>query len=329
MPQPEIPAEAPPSYQDATGSSSSSRPAATSKNPSSATAGKSHLSVPGGEDHDDDGIPSSYRRSMEDENRPLPKGWVRSFDPTNHHQFFVDTTKDPPRSVWVHPYDDEEYLSSLSSDDRERIEQESMNRGHPPSKADIMAAHTDDEDEGHPPIGELPPRPDKGKGKDGRSFGRKFKDKVTGSTHEEREADRKRRAEEERKLYQQHLAFRRAMGEAARTGKPQLVGKDSDGKDIYVEPPAPPSGPYGYGGGGYPGNGYGRGGYGVDPYRGGVYSTPDARYIRPPNPYSRPQGYGYGGGYGLPLGIGGGLLGGLLIGDALGGFGGGFGGGGL
>jgi len=57
----------------------------------------------------------------------------------------------------------------------------------------------------------------------------------------------------------------------------------------------------------------------------GVYTTPNARYIRPSNPYSRPYGSGYGGGYGLPLGLGlgGGLMGGMLLGDmAMGGFGG-------
>jgi hypothetical protein len=178
----------------------------------------------------------------------------------------------------------------------------------------MIASHTDDEDDHHQPSsstsapGELPPRPG-GKGKE-RSFGRKFKDKLTGTSHEEREQERKRRAEQERKLYEQHLRVRRAMGEAARTGQPQNIGKDRDGKDIYVEPPA-------YGGGGY-----GGGGYGYDPYgRGGVYSTPNARYIRPPNPYSRPPGYGYGGGYGLPLALGGGLVGGLLLGEAFGGFG--------
>ena len=256
---------------------------------------------------------------MEDELRPLPPGWVRTFDAQHEHQFFVDTTKDPPRSTWVHPYDDDEFLSTLSSAERERIEEESMNRGHPPTKADVMAAHTDEEDDPTSPIsapGELPPRPDKGKGKD-RSFGRKFKDKLTGMTHEQREEERRKRAEQERKIYEQHQKFRRAMVEAQQTGQPQFVGQDRDGKDVYVEPPAPPASPYGYGGG-----------YGVNPYRGGVYSTPNARYIRPPNPYSRPVGYGYGGGYGMPLGlgIGGGLLGGLLIGDALGG---GFGGGGF
>lgn len=249
---------------------------------------------------------------MEDELRPLPPGWVRTFDPEHSHQFFVDTTKDPPRSIWVHPYDDDEYLSTLTSEERERIEEESMGRGHPLSKDDIVASHTDDEDhhDHDPPIsGDLPPRPDKGKGKD-RSFGRKMKDKLTGTTHEEREQERARRAERERQMYEQHQRIRRAMAEAQRTGQPVHVGKDGDGKDIYIEPPAPPPGPYGYGG-------YGQGAYGYNPYRQGIYTTPNARYIRPPNPYARPAGYGYGGGYGLPLMMGGGLLGGLLIGDAL------------
>ena len=300
----DIPSEPPPSYSDVTGATSSSRPNASSD--------KDHLGVPGGKN----AIPSSYRRSMEDEHRPLPEGWVRTFDPENEHQFFVDTTKDPPRSIWVHPYDDPTYLATLSSEERERIEQESLNQGHPPSKEDIIASHSD-EDEDHDRVapGELPPRPDgKGKGRDDRSFGRKWKDKITGTTHAEREVERKRRAEQEQKLYEQHLRLRQAMVEASRTGKPQLVGKDSDGKEIYVEPP-----------GGYPGaRGYGVG-YGYEPHRGAVYNTPNARYIRPSHPYSRPMGYGYGGGYGLPLALGGGLAGGLLLGDALGGGFGGFG----
>lgn len=308
-----IPSDAPPSYQQATGSSSSSHPGPSS-NPASATTetptGRTHLEVPGSSD----GIPTAYRRSMEDENRPLPKGWIRQFDPDHHHQFYVDTTKEPPRSIWVHPYDDEDYLRSLPSEERERIEQESMGRGHPTSKEDVIASHTDDEEDHAGPSsstsapGELPPRPgDKGKGKE-RSFGRKFKDKLTGTTHEEREQQRARRAEQERQMYENHLRVRRAMGEAARTGQPQWVGKDGDGKDIYIEPPM------------YQGGYYGRGSYGYDPYsRGGIYTTPDARYIRPPGPYGRPMGAGYGGGYGLPLMVGGGLMGGLLLGGALGG----------
>lgn len=247
---------------------------------------------------------------MEDELRPLPKGWVRTFDPETLHQFFVDTTKDPPRSIWTHPYDDNEYLSTLTSEERERIEEQSLRHGQP-SKADIMAEHTDEEHDDIPSpsthVGAndppLPPRDDKGKGK--APLGRRLKDKLTGTTHEQREKERAKRAEEERQYYEQHMKFRAAMTKAAQTGQPQFVGKDNNGKDIYVEPPAYNSG-YGY-----------PGGYGYSPYNTGMYSTPNANYIRPQGPYQRPYGRGFGGGYGLPLAVGGGLLGGLLLTDMM------------
>ena len=314
MPNQDIPNEAPPSYQQATGSS---KPGQGASN---------RLNVPSGSS--DNGIPTHHRRSMEDESRPLPKGWVRSFDPETHHQFFVDTRQDPPQSIWHHPYDDEDYLRTLSSEERERIEQESLGRGHPMSKADIMASHTDDEDDGDHHTGassssssanqELPPRPgNKGK----QPLGRKIKDKLTGTTHEQREAERKRREEEEKKIYEQHLKYRQAMARAMETGKPQLIGKDKQGKEVYIEPPSYAGGSGSYGGG-----------YGYSPYGSGVYSSPNARYIRPGGSYGRPMGYGYGGGYGMPLALGGGLMGGLLLGDMMGGgmgMGGGFGGGGF
>lgn len=310
-----IPADAPPSYDEAAGSSSAS---ASRPQPQSTPSKGAGLHVPSDTRHQNGSIPADRRRSMEDENRPIPKGWIRSFDPQSHHQFFVDTTKDPPRSIWIHPYDDEQYLSTLPSHERERIEQESMGRGHPPSKADIMAEHTDEEDDSHhthsgtSSSAELPPRPD-AKGKKAGGFGRKLKDKVTGTTHEQREQERQRRAQEEQRLYEQHQRLRQAMAEAAQTGKPVHFGKDKEGKDVYVEPPMYD------GGAGYPGaGGYGAG-YGVNPYQGGIYSTPNARYIRPSAPYGRPYGSGYGGGYGLPigLGVGGGLLGGMLMGDMM------------
>lgn len=306
----DIPSQPPPSYNDAVGASSS-KPTASSSN-------NGHLGVPGASSSSQR-IPISHRRSMEDERRPLPKGWVRTFDAETQHQFFVDTTADPPRSIWTHPYDDEQYLRTLSSEERERVEQESLGRGHPPSKADIMAEHTDEEDDhGHHAGGasssgshtaELPPRPDADKGKKP-GFGRKMKDKLTGSTHEERVKEREQRAAEEQRAYEQHLKVRKAMAEAERTGKPQLLGKDRNGKDIYIEP----SSAQGYGG-------YGGGGYGYSPYGSGIYSTPNARYVRPQGAYGRPYGSGYGGGYGMPLalGAGGGLMGGLLLGDMLGG----------
>jgi hypothetical protein len=252
---------------------------------------------------------------MEDEGRKLPAGWVRSLDPETHHQFFVDTTKDPPRSIWHHPYDDEEYLATLPTEERERLEQESMERRKNPSRDDIIAAHSDDDEVPHYTAApaELPPRPaGKGKARDQRTFGRRFKDKVTGMTHEQRAAERQRQAQYERELWETHLRIRQAMTQAAQTGQPVHVGKDSTGRDVYVEPP--------YGGGfntRYPGMNQGAR-YNYDPYGMGSYTTPNARYIRPAGPYGRPAGSGYGGA-GLPLvagaGLGAGL--GLLLGGAL------------
>lgn len=151
-------------------------------------------------------------------------------------------------------------------------------------------------------------------------WGRKLKDKVTSSTHEEREQARQQRAREEQQAYESHLAARRAMTRAIQTGEPQLLGKDRQGRDVYVEPPTGP-------GAGY----YGNNGYGYSPYSQGPYANPNARYLRPnckssysqprtsadmiTDGYGRPYGYGYGGGLGLP--IAGGLLGGALLGAAL------------
>lgn len=305
------PSEAPPSYAQATGNNASSASAASSSQPGPSTG---RLAVPGGSASAQNGISPERRRSMEDEARPLPKGWLRTYDPETSHQFFVDTSKDPPRAIWHHPYDDQEYLSTLSTEERERIEEQSM-RHSQPSKYDIMAEHTDEEDDDHHTSHagahdpELPPRPMKGRGNDQRTFGRKLKDKITGSSHEEREAERKRRAEEEQRLYESHLRVRAAMDKAAQTGERQLVGKDKNGKEVYVNPPQYGNGAgYGYEYGPSIGGGY-------------AYSSPyspyQSSYGRPIGPYGRPYGGGYGGGYGLPLAMGGGLLGGMLLGDML------------
>ncbi|KAK6858562.1 hypothetical protein PG995_006261 [Apiospora arundinis] len=184
------------------------------------------------------GISAQRRRSIEDESRPLPDGWVRTFDPENHHQFFVDIQADPPRSIWHHPYDDEEFLNSLPLQERERLG--GLTRH--PSKEDI-AAETTDEEEGdsshHTRAGaahEAPPH-QQGSSSKPRSFGRKMKDKITGTTHEERNAERARRQEREQDLYRQHELFRRGLAAAIQTNKPQLLGQDDDGMDVYLEPP--------------------------------------------------------------------------------------------
>lgn len=250
------------------------------------------------------GIPPQSRRSMEDEARDLPEGWIRQLDTKTHHQFFVDTKSDPPRSIWHHPYDDEQYMTSLPASDHTRIK--GLHRT--PTDADVAAESTDEEDR----HSALPPR-EVNKPIGIHKLGRKMKDKLTSSTHEEREVQRQKRAEQEEKLYAQHQHTRRCMALAMETGKPQLIGKDKQGRDVYIEPPA------GYSpNGGY--RGYGSNAYGLNPYAQGPYSNPNARYLTPSTPYSRPYGGGYGGGYGMPLGMMGlGLGGGLMAGSLLGG----------
>lgn len=286
--------DAPPSYEaTVTGSSSTNQPNA------SATQRESR-----------NGIPPQKRRSMEDELRPLPEGWLRQYDPENHHQFFIDTTTSPPRSIWSHPYDDEQYLSTLSPAEREKVTR--LHRSI--SLADIEAESSDDDthphqhqkQQQHP---ELPPRKSPNDANDAnptgiRKFGRHMKDKLTHSTHAEREHARQQRAEQERRAYEAHLRARDAMARALRTGEPQFLGKDTDGRDVYIEPPNGPAA------------GLPTGAYGYSPYsQGGAYANPNARFVRPAQPYERPYGYGYGGGYGFP--IVGGLLGGALLGSLL------------
>jgi len=269
---------------------------------------------------------------MEDENRPLPDGWVRQYDSKEHHQFFVDTRANPPRSIWHHPYDDEIFMKSLPAQERTRIQ--GLHRI--PTDTDIMHESSDEDDHVGHGTGELPPRPEP-PATGVHKLGRKLKDKVTSSTHEQREKEREQRAQDEERAYRAHQAIRAAMSKAAETGEPQLLGKDKDGKDVYIEPPYGSGqgmqGTTGFGGNaGYPGTSrYGDRGYGINPYSQGPYANPNARFIRPQDPYSRPYGGGYGGGYGLPLGLGlgGGLLGGSLLMGGMGGMGGGFGGAGF
>ena len=230
-------------------------------------------------------------------------------------QFFVNTTTDPPRSIWHHPYDDPQFLSTVSSSERSRIQ----GLHKVPTAADIEAESSDDDDQHASPQDHAGQDAPTGVHK----FGRKMKDKLTSSTHVEREQKRRQREEEERQIYERHQMYRRAMSKAAQTGEPQCIGRDRSGKEVYIEPPMGLGAGFG-GGRGYSGNAYG-----YNPYTQGGYAHPNSRYIRPQGPYRRPYGGGYGGGYGMGLGmplmLGGGLgLGGAMM---LGGMGGGFGGG--
>ena len=314
----------PPAYEEATGSKRNS----TQARPFSSS---SRLDVPR------NGIPTSHRRSMEDEGRSLPPGWVRQFDAKEAHQFFVDTDANPPRSIWHHPYDDEQYLSTLTSEERELLQ----SKDKPPSKADIAAESSADDSDIESPLHKrppptsqprlqssgpfssspLPPRPQNTQPshppKGIHKIGRRFKDSLLGSNHEERAQERLRRAEEEREAHARYQQMRSAMVRAAETGQPQLLGKTAEGKDVYMEPPR--NDPYGnplYSQQQLAGNGAPYQAY--NPYIQGPYANPNNRFVAYPRPdyaYGRPGGYGYGGGLGLPLV--GGLLGGALLGGIL------------
>jgi hypothetical protein len=284
----QAPSEPPPSYETATGSSSAPEP------------GIHRVSTDGpGNRLERNGIPPDRRRSMEDEMRELPPGWVRSFDPQEGHQFFVDTRANPPRSIWVHPYDDEQFLSTLSPEERKR-----HTRMHRTMTLQDLAAEDSDHEE-------LPPRPGKAAAGAGSSadsqpkglskFSRKLKDKITGQTHDEREQQRIHRAEQERQAYLAHLRARQALMKAIQTGEPQFLCKDQQGRDVYIEPPRGAFAP--------------RGAYGYNPYAQGPNMNPNVRIVRPMGPYDRRGGYGYGGGAGLPIAAG--FLGGAMLGGAL------------
>ncbi|KAG2350220.1 hypothetical protein BDR05DRAFT_1054365 [Suillus weaverae] len=244
---------------------------------------------------------------------PLPEGWIQEYDPQQKHPFWVDTKAKPPRAIWVHPYEDEQFISE-NPDIKARVEKLKgapladpppyEKRRHSFSGGEAAAPlHSDAKSSGStvsPPI-------DKHHEERKRGMFGKLKDKAIG-TKEEREAHKKQKAEErareeellrearrrnleERAAYMQQHGGYPPYGGSTSYGYPGYSG--GYGPSLY----GPPAGdPYAYNGGRY-----GRGGLGGR--RGG-----------------------FGGGMALPLL--GGLAGGLLLGDILdGGMGGGFDGG--
>ena len=209
---------------------------------------------------------------MEDEGRDLPRGWIRQYDHKADHHYYVDTTADPPRSIWHHPYDDMTYLQTLPVEERERV-QELHRRA--PSREDIIASESDVDDPQSGFPNELPPRPGKTNHHDQeqgstapKKYGRKLKDKLTGTTHEQREAERRAREQQEEEAYRRHQQIRRAMQQAWETGQPQHLGKHKDGQDVYIEPPM--GGPF---------QPAGPSAYGYNPYSQGPYRQPNARFV--------------------------------------------------
>ncbi|KAK4456556.1 hypothetical protein QBC42DRAFT_322307 [Cladorrhinum samala] len=172
---------------------------------------------------------------MEDQLRPVPAGWVRQFYVKSQHQFFVDASSSPPGSTWNRcPYDDEQYLASLSPEDRATVMQNHQNATNPhrPSQADLdlAAEHASDEADTSTLITTDPPRRRRGG-----ILARKLKDVLTRKSRAERSA-----AGNESETYRQNRILRGGAAEAINTapGRPQLlVGNDENCTHIFVEPP--------------------------------------------------------------------------------------------
>ncbi|KAI9639185.1 uncharacterized protein MKK02DRAFT_39475 [Dioszegia hungarica] len=323
-----MPSDAPPSYYNAV---THSQPQVNVTNPSggtsapSATAGPVHdlalerqrsnastASSASDNDHLAPGMTESGRRSMDDEARELPSGWVRCFDPAQEHHFYVDTAT--KRSIWVHPYDDPEYLQSLPDT-------------HPanPNSDEARAVRHAEEQEA---IAK----------KEGRNWFQRKKDSVIG-TKEEREkekADKKKRREEEYKRQlqaQQEYLKRRQELIRKQAANPSINRYYASNPYGYSSPLSPYSRAGMYGGGmggygyGYPG-GYGRRGYGG--YGGGMgMGMPLLGGLGGGLLLGSAMSGGFGGGYGGYGGGFGGDCGGGFGGGDMGGGGGDGGGGGM
>jgi len=128
----------------------------------------------------------------------LPHGWVKQFDPQSRLPFYVDTQANPPRSIWVHPFEDDLYLSEHPEAHRDAV---NFNPPPPYSRRHSFNGQPS------PPVTAVPPRattPHKP------GFFRRLKDKAV-SSMEARE--RRRNA-----MYEQYTMNPTAYGRYAPPG---------------------------------------------------------------------------------------------------------------
>lgn len=111
---------------------------------------------------------------------------------------------------------------------------------------------------------------------------------LTDTTHEQCEARRRQHQDEEHQACPAHQRFYAAIAKAAQTDEPQLLGRDFEGRNIYIEPP------YEVESGFARSPSYSDSAYKYNLLMQGLYGNPNARSIRPTQLYSRPLGYGYG-----------------------------------
>ncbi|KAF9787332.1 hypothetical protein BJ322DRAFT_1210219 [Thelephora terrestris] len=239
--------------------------------------------------------------TMQTDRYPLPFGWIKEFDQASGRSFYVDTKATPPRSIWTHPYEDDEYLKA-HPDVREKLSTGRFGGSDsnllPPSFEESQRRHSfgggrasssSQSQATNMPV----PSSSKQRGPIG-----SLKDHLFG-TKEERKAEKLRKKEQDRafkeaqreRIQQMNAARQQYYANQPQYGYDRFNGYDSR----YCDPRL--------GGGSY----YGGGGFGSNTRRGG------------------------GGGLALPLlgGLAGGLLLGDLLDDGFGGGGGGFGGGGF
>lgn len=241
---------------------------------------------------------------------PLPYGWVKEYDPATEHPFYVDTKSNPPRSIWVHPYEDQQYLDEHPEvrekvgnlmkqveTDRAREELTSPNPTTPVRRSSFSGRDNDDMRDG--PSAGSAAVVDANKSAKKRGFLSKMKDKAIG-TREEREAykrelarvDAERRKQREEALRLQRAAWKKQQEEYARQQAQYAQQHPQYAQHPQYYQQAGPSYGYRYGPPAGVPYGYGQPGY-----------------------QQRSNGFGGAGGSGLALL--GGLAGGLLLGDLL------------
>ncbi|KAL8293262.1 hypothetical protein RQP46_000956 [Phenoliferia psychrophenolica] len=301
-PAPE-PSDAPPNYSTATGSSTTtpSHQRAHSQTLEVPTSGRASSEFTASDDESGHGhIPSAERASMEEESRELPEGWIRQYDENAGHWFYVDVRATPPRSIWVHPYSDRQYVMSLPESSEVRQHYANLLEAAQVDAKNISSSSSQSQSQstgsasasGSGSRAQQPQQPEK------KTFGRKLKDSLTGSTHEERVKQRKAKQEQEIRDYKAFVARREAMAAQRQQAYAQQAAYYAAPQSQY---------PMGYqnarmNGYGYSNQGMYGGGYNSGYGGGGMYGN---------NGYGR-RGGGMGG-----AGLAGGLLGGVLLGSLL------------
>jgi len=265
--------------------------------------------------------------------RELPPGWVKQFDRKSERSYYVDTMAKPPRSIWVHPFDDPQFLASItdphqdvSDDDDHSVSDERHTRTPSPSpspgsfKPDTKGRPSEaNQDSNHlnvPGAGassssrttsQTSAYPPTVTNKDMKQKDRGFFGKLLGNnkSKEERAAIRAAKKQEKQRIRDEREQRRREEERRYIEARTRLLEERRRQYEAEMEAyrrqgQAPP----GYGG-------YGNSPYGAPhpgAYGGPVYMPQYGYGESPYNSRSR------GGGGGALLG---GLLGGLLLGDLL------------